>query len=112
MLFEKKKSNGLLLTSVGHEDFHCGVLQQVPSGKDGPDLCEQPFPVQSFRVGEDLEDENKNVLNLWAGERTENRGRRRGEDGGDEGREWESRAEGLGRIIFHGARPRQPEQQD
>lgn len=90
---KKNTYNALLLTSVGHEDFHCGVLQQVPSGKDGPDLCEQPFPVQSFRVGEDLEDGNKNVVNLWVGKRTENRGRRCGEDGGDEGREWESRRE-------------------
>lgn len=90
---KKNTYNGLLLTSVGHEDFHCSVLQQVPSGIDGPDLCEQPFPVQSFRVGEDLEDGNKNVVNLWVGKRTENRGRRRGEDGGDEGREWESRRE-------------------
>lgn len=52
-----KKINilGFLITSVGHEDFHCGVLQQVSSGKDGPDLCEQPFPVKSLRVGEYLE---------------------------------------------------------
>lgn len=43
--FKKINILGFLLTSVGHEDFHCGVLQQVSPGKDGPDLCEQPFPV-------------------------------------------------------------------
>lgn len=58
-------TNGCLLTSVGHEDFHCGILQQVSSGKDGPDLCEQPFPMESFRVGEYLEDEKKSMVNFW-----------------------------------------------
>lgn len=58
-------TNGCLLTSVGHEDFHCGILQQVSSGKDGPDLREQPFPMESFRVGEYLEDEKKNMVNFW-----------------------------------------------
>lgn len=60
-------TNGCLLTSVGHEDFHCGILQQVSSGKDGPDLCEQPFPVESFRVGEYLEDEKKTAWLISGG---------------------------------------------
>lgn len=62
-------TNGFRLTSVGHEDFHCGILQQVSSGKDGPNLCEQPFPMESFRVGEYLEDEKKSMVNFrgWGG---------------------------------------------
>lgn len=36
-------TNGSCLTSVGHEDFQSCVLQEVASGKDGTDLCEQPF---------------------------------------------------------------------
>lgn len=39
-----------LLTSVGHEDFHSSVLQQVSSGKDGADLCEQPFSMKTFCI--------------------------------------------------------------
>lgn len=39
-----------LLTPVGHEDLHGGVLQQVSSGEDGPDLCEQPFSMKTFCV--------------------------------------------------------------
>lgn len=39
-----------LLTPVGHEDLHGGVLQQVSSGKDGPDLREQPFSMKTFCI--------------------------------------------------------------
>lgn len=38
------------LTSVGHKDLQGGVLQEVTSGEDGPDLCKQPLAVKTFRV--------------------------------------------------------------
>lgn len=44
------------LTSVGHEDFHSSILQQVSSGKDGADLCEQPFSMKTFCIVKNLED--------------------------------------------------------
>lgn len=46
-----KLSDGRFLTSVGHEDFHSSVLQQVSPGEDGTDLCEQPFPMKTFCIG-------------------------------------------------------------
>lgn len=43
-----------LLTSVGHEDFHSSVLQQVSSGKDSTDLCEEPFSMKAFCISQNL----------------------------------------------------------
>lgn len=43
------------LTPVGHEDFQSSILQQVASGKDSPDFCEQPFSMKTFCVGQNLE---------------------------------------------------------
>lgn len=48
-----------LLTSVGHEDFHSSVLQQVPSGKDGTDLREQPFSMKTFCISQNLKTEKQ-----------------------------------------------------
>lgn len=44
------------LTSVGHEYFQSCILQQVTSGKDSTDLCEQPFSMKTIRIRQNLED--------------------------------------------------------
>lgn len=56
-----------LLTSVGHEDFHSSVLQQVSSGKDGTDLCEQPFSMETFCISKNLgeQTEKQKVGYIW-----------------------------------------------
>lgn len=56
-----------LLTSVGHEDFHSSVLQQVTSGKDGTDLREQPFSMKTFCIRKNLGEqiEKQKVGYIW-----------------------------------------------
>lgn len=67
-----------LLTPVGHEDFHSSVLQQVSSGKDGTDLCEQPFSMETFCISKNLgeQTENQKVGYIWF-EKGQERGHRR-----------------------------------
>lgn len=49
------------LTSGGEEYLDGGVLEQIPSGEDGPDLGEVPLSVQVVAVSENLQEEiNKN----------------------------------------------------
>lgn len=43
-----------MLTSVSHEDFQSGVLQQKTSGEHSPDLTEHPFTMQTLCVSQYL----------------------------------------------------------
>lgn len=83
------------LTSVGHEDFHSSVLQQVSSGKDGTDLREQPFSMETFCISKNLgeQTEKQKVGYIWFKKGQEERGHRRtqfrtGKGGGGQTRRW------------------------